>query len=191
MSVTCFSGWGCLALLYALIGIALGIFYTGRGVAIGPNVLWSTPFPAQNPPHRLCQESSLDADERCAWQTYDVASRVCFTLYISRKQYTDRIQYADRYTGQPMHPRCWLVQCLPTNQNSGISMGVGSGWFWCHIYMELVDLDYPGVCYLLCLVWSSHMILHQQAHYPPVALESGGWYFQLLPWVYPSHPALC
>ena len=47
MSVTCFSGWGCLALLYVPMGIALGPFYSGRGVAIGPNVLWSTPFPAQ------------------------------------------------------------------------------------------------------------------------------------------------
>ena len=46
-SVTHFSGWCCLALLYAPMGIALGLFYSGRGVAIGPNVLWSTPFPAQ------------------------------------------------------------------------------------------------------------------------------------------------
>ena len=46
-SVIHLSGCGCLTLLYALMGIALGPFYSGRGAAIGPNVLWSTPFPAQ------------------------------------------------------------------------------------------------------------------------------------------------
>ena len=46
-SVTCFSGWSCLALLYASRGIALELLYSGRVVAIGPNVVWSTPFPGQ------------------------------------------------------------------------------------------------------------------------------------------------
>ena len=45
-SVTRFSGWSCLTLLYAPMGIAMGLLYSGRGVANGPNVLWSTPFPA-------------------------------------------------------------------------------------------------------------------------------------------------
>ena len=35
-------------------------------------------------------------------------------------------QYADRYTGQPMHPRCQSVQYLPANQNSDTSMEVVS-----------------------------------------------------------------
>ena len=51
-SVTHFSGWSCLTLLYAPVRLALGLLYSGRGVAIWPNVLWSTPFPAQ--------ESSLE-----------------------------------------------------------------------------------------------------------------------------------
>ena len=54
--VTHFSGWSCLALLYAPMGIALGLLYLGRGVAIGQNVLWSTPFPAQ--------ESNLEVTSR-------------------------------------------------------------------------------------------------------------------------------
>ena len=29
------------------MGNALGLFHSGRGAAIGPNVLWSTPFPSQ------------------------------------------------------------------------------------------------------------------------------------------------
>ena len=32
---------------FSSIGIQLGLLYTGRGVAIGPNALWSTPFPSQ------------------------------------------------------------------------------------------------------------------------------------------------
>ena len=50
---------------------------------------------------------------------------------------------------------------------------------------------YPGVCYLLHLMWPSQTVLHQQAHCPLVALESKCCYFQLSPWVHPSHPALC
>ena len=49
----------------------------------------------------------------------------------------------------------------------------------------------PWVCYQLCLMWPSQIALHQQAYYPQVALELKCWCFQLLPWVHPSHPALC
>ena len=45
-------GWSCLALLSS-IGIHLGLLYTGWGVAIGPNVLWSTPFPTQESTFRV------------------------------------------------------------------------------------------------------------------------------------------
>ena len=41
-----FWGWSCLAPLSS-IGIQLGLLYIGRGVATGPNVLRSTPFPTQ------------------------------------------------------------------------------------------------------------------------------------------------
>ena len=51
--------------------------------------------------------------------------------------------------------------------------------------------DYPGVCYLLCMMWPSQMALHQQAHHPQVVLELKCWCFQLLPQVHSSHPALC
>ena len=109
------------------MGIALSQFYSSRGVAIGPNVLWPAP-PCPVIHLRGCIEDvSLNVEASSAWQTYDVASRVHSMLYLPRKQYTDRAQYADRHTNQPMHPRCWLVQYLPVNQNSGTSMGVGSG----------------------------------------------------------------
>ena len=40
--------WGMLSHTpLCLMRIALGPFYSGTGAAIGPNVLWSTPFPAQ------------------------------------------------------------------------------------------------------------------------------------------------
>ena len=68
-----------------------------------------------------------------AWQTQDGTSTVLFTLYSSRKWCTDRIWHGDRYSDQFTHPRCWKDWYLPVNQNSGISMEVGSGWFWCHI----------------------------------------------------------
>ena len=95
-----------------------------------------------------------------------------------------------RYTGQPMHPKCWSVQYWPTNQNYSTLMEVGSWWSECCIWVEQVDLDCPGVCYLLRLLWPSQMVLTQQVHYPQMALEVERCHFQLLPWVHPSHPAL-
>ena len=46
-SVMHLSGKCCFALLCASTGISLRLFFISREVAIGPNVLWSTPFPAQ------------------------------------------------------------------------------------------------------------------------------------------------
>ena len=46
------------------------------------------------------------------------------------------------------------------------------------------------MCYLLYLTWPSQMALHQQAHYPQVALEFRCLCVQLLPWVHLSPPAL-
>ena len=57
--------------------------------------------------------------------------------------------------------------------------------------MEQADLEYPGVWYLLCLVWQSQMVLHQQTHCAQVVLELKCCCSQLLPWVHPSRPALC
>ena len=39
------SGKCCFALLCASTGISLRLYFIGRGVAIGPNILWSTHFP--------------------------------------------------------------------------------------------------------------------------------------------------
>ena len=111
----------------------LGSIYSGSGVAIGPNVLWSTPSYLTIHLRGYIEGVPLNAEASGAWQTYDVASRVYFTLYFPRKQYTDRAQYADRHTGQPMHPRCQSVQYLPANQSSSTSMEVSSRWFWCHL----------------------------------------------------------
>ena len=92
---------------------------------------------------------------------------------------------------QPMHPRCWVAWYLLANQNSGTSMTVGSRSFVCCVLVEHIDLDYPGVCYLLHLMWLSPKVLHLQAYCPHVALELKCWCSQLLPLVHPSHPALC
>ena len=40
-------------------------------------------------------------------------------------------------------------------------------------------------------MWPSQTALHQQTHYPQVALELRCWCFQPLPQVYLSHPAVC
>ena len=87
----------------------------------------------RNPAQELHQEISLDAEVSHAWQIYGVTSKVCSTLYIPQKWYTDKSQYIGRYTGQPMHPKCQLVQYWPTNQNFGTSMEVGSWWSECCI----------------------------------------------------------
>ena len=90
-----------------------------------------------------------------------------------------------------MHPRCWVAWHLLANQNSGTSMEVSSGFFMCHIQEEEVDPDYPGLCYLLHLVWTSQTVLQQQAHCPQVTLELKCCCSQLLLWVHPTHPVLC
>ena len=77
----------------------------------------------------------------------------------------------------------------PANQNSSTSMEVSSG-FSAHCVGQ-ADPDYPGVCYLLHLMWPPQTVLHQQAPCPQVALELMCCYFQLLPQVCASHPTLC
>ena len=49
---------------------------------------------------RSCIERvPLDTEVSCAWQIYGVTSKVCSTLYIPPKWYTDKSQHIGRYTG--------------------------------------------------------------------------------------------
>ena len=144
----------CAVLIYFWLKFCYSLFWVKlphtslcpHGDCLGATLLWygelqlgqmsfgPLPFPAQESTLRsYIERVHLDAGVSCAWQTYDVASRVCFTLYLPRKCYTDKTQYVDRHIGQPMHPRCWSLQYLLTNQNFYTSMEVGSWWFKCCI----------------------------------------------------------
>ena len=191
MSVTCFPGWGHLTLSKSLWGHYFGIGLHGGAAVLGSDNPWPSSPPSTDPPTEIASKefpSMLKLSS--AWQTQVDTSTALFTLYPSRKWCTDRIWHGDKYTDQSMHPRCLMDWYLPVNWNSSTSMDVSS-WFSTHcVLVEEADLNYPGVCYLLCSVWPSQMVLHEQAHYPQVALELKCCYPQLLPWVCPSHPAL-
>ena len=49
MSVTWFSGWGCLTLSRSPWGHCFGILLHSWAAVHGPNILWSTPPPSKDP----------------------------------------------------------------------------------------------------------------------------------------------
>ena len=108
-------------------------FYPGRGVAIGPNILWSTPFSIQQSTLGTTFREFPRMPKWVVLGRHVMVYIECIHTVLPQKQCTGRISHADRYTGQPVHPRYQSVQCLPTNQNSSTSMGVSSGWVLCSV----------------------------------------------------------
>ena len=125
-----FWGWSCLALLSS-IGIQLGLLYTGRGVAIGPNILWSTPFPTQESTFGVTSREFPWTLKQVVFSKHILQSAKC-VLHCTPPE-SDKQARIIRHTGQPMHPGCWLAQCLLTTQSFDTSREVGSWWFECCI----------------------------------------------------------
>ena len=125
---------GEAALHFSLpLGFTLGFFILVGELQLDQMSFDPLPSLPRNPLLELCPESPMDARVSHAQQAYYSISKVCSTLYLSRKWCTNKLEPANRHTGQPMHPRCQLAQYLLTTQNSDTSREVGSWWFKYHI----------------------------------------------------------
>ena len=90
-------------------GDCLGTTLLWWGVAIGLNVLWSTPFPAQESTFGVTLREFPWTLKWVVLGRHMVLPVKCALHCTSPESGIQKNTICSRYTGQPMHPRCQLV----------------------------------------------------------------------------------